>query len=111
MGKDIITFHSQIWPAELLASAGRGDRGGEPGGYGELNLPTEVVSSEYLTMEGKQFSSARGVVIYLRDVLERYQVDALRYFICAAGPELSLIHISEPTRLGMISYAVFCLKK
>src|SRR5450759_1442813 len=27
------------------------------------------------------------------------------------APELSLIHISEPTRLGMISYAVFCLKK
>src|SRR5450759_5763917 len=26
-------------------------------------------------------------------------------------PTLSLIHISEPTRLGMISYAVFCLKK
>src|SRR5450756_3123219 len=28
-----------------------------------------------------------------------------------AGNYLSLIHISEPTRLGMISYAVFCLKK
>src|SRR5450756_322991 len=28
-----------------------------------------------------------------------------------AALELSLIHISEPTRLGMISYAVFCLKK
>src|SRR5450756_1280912 len=27
------------------------------------------------------------------------------------GTVLSLIHISEPTRLGMISYAVFCLKK
>src|SRR5450756_2908876 len=27
------------------------------------------------------------------------------------GIALSLIHISEPTRLGMISYAVFCLKK
>ena len=27
------------------------------------------------------------------------------------GLSLSLIHISEPTRLGMISYAVFCLKK
>src|SRR5450759_2658125 len=26
-------------------------------------------------------------------------------------PTLTLIHISEPTRLGMISYAVFCLKK
>src|SRR5450759_3532267 len=29
----------------------------------------------------------------------------------APVPSLSLIHISEPTRLGMISYAVFCLKK
>src|SRR5450759_5471145 len=29
----------------------------------------------------------------------------------AASCSLSLIHISEPTRLGMISYAVFCLKK
>ena len=87
MGRDNITFHSQIWPAELLAYDGRGDRGGEPGEYGELNLPTEVVSSEFLTMEGKQFSSSRGVVIYVRDVLARYQPDALRYFISAAGPE------------------------
>src|SRR5690349_15353188 len=87
MGKDNITFHSQIWPAELLAYDGRGDRGGEPGEYGTLNLPTEVVSSEFLTMEGKQFSSSRGVVIYVRDVLARYQPDALRYFISAAGPE------------------------
>src|SRR5215212_1391565 len=87
MGKDNITFHSQIWPAELLGYAGRGAKGGEPGVYGELNLPTEVVSSEFLTMEGKQFSSSRGVVIYVRDVLARYQPDALRYFISAAGPE------------------------
>jgi methionyl-tRNA synthetase len=87
MGKDNITFHSQIWPAELLGYDGRGDKDGEPGEYGALNLPTEVVSSEYLTMEGRQFSSSRGVVIYVRDVLERYQPDALRYFISAAGPE------------------------
>ncbi len=87
MGKDNITFHSQIWPAELLAYDGRGERGGEPGELGTLNLPTEVVSSEFLTMEGRQFSSSRGVVIYVRDVLERYQADALRYFISAAGPE------------------------
>jgi methionyl-tRNA synthetase len=87
MGKDNITFHSQIWPAELLAHNGQGSRGGEQGPFGDLQLPTEVVSSEFLTMEGKQFSSSRGVVIYVRDVLERYQADALRYFICAAGPE------------------------
>ena len=87
MGKDNITFHSQIWPAEILAYDGLGNKGGKPGPYGELQLPTEVVSSEFLTMEGKQFSSSRGVVIYVRDVLQRYQPDALRYFISAAGPE------------------------
>ena len=87
MGKDNITFHSQIWPAELLAYDGLGDRGGKPGLFGALQLPTEVGSSEFLTMEGKQFSSSRGVVIYVRDFLQRYQPDALRYFISAAGPE------------------------
>ncbi|HYJ67300.1 MAG TPA: methionine--tRNA ligase [Nocardioidaceae bacterium] len=87
MGKDNITFHSQIWPSELLAYDGRGDRGGSPGEYGTLNLPTEVVSSEFLTMEGRQFSTSRSVVIYVRDVLERYGPDALRYFISVAGPE------------------------
>ena len=87
MGKDNITFHSQIWPAELLGYSGRGSRGGEPGPFGDLQLPTEVVSSEFLTMEGKKFSSSRGVVIYVRDFLARYQPDALRYFIAVAGPE------------------------
>ncbi|WP_448760309.1 methionine--tRNA ligase [Actinomyces oricola] len=87
MGKDNIVFHSQIWPAELLGYNGQGSRGGGPGDLGVLNLPTEVVSSEFLTMEGKKFSSSHGIVIYVRDFLSRYQADALRYFICAAGPE------------------------
>ena len=87
MGKDNIVFHSQIWPAELLAYSGKGSKGGEPRQYGELNLPTEVVSSEYLTMEGKKFSSSKKVVIYVRDLLARYQADAFRYFVAAAGPE------------------------
>ena len=87
MGKDNIVFHSQIWPAELLGYNGQGAAGGEPGCLGVLNLPTEVVSSEFLTMEGKKFSSSHGIVIYVRDFLQRYQADALRYFICAAGPE------------------------
>ncbi|BDA63965.1 methionine--tRNA ligase [Actinomyces capricornis] len=87
MGKDNIVFHSQIWPAELLGHNGQGERGGAPGELGVLNLPTEVVSSEFLTMEGRKFSSSHGIVIYVRDFLQRYQADALRYFICAAGPE------------------------
>jgi methionyl-tRNA synthetase len=89
MGKDNIVFHSQIWPAELLAHNGQGSRGGEPGEYGVLNLPTEVVSSEFLTFGDGQFSTSRGNVIYVGDFLERYGPDALRYYICAAGPETS----------------------
>ncbi|MCK9870931.1 methionine--tRNA ligase [Nocardiopsis dassonvillei] len=87
MGKDNIVFHSVVWPAILLGHNGEGDRGGEPGPLGELNVPTEVVSSEFLTMEGRKFSSSRRVVIYVRDFLERYSADALRYYIMAAGPE------------------------
>ena len=87
MGKDNITFHSQIWPAELLAYSGKGSKGGQPRQYGELNLPTEVVSSEFLTMEGRKFSSSKKVVIYVRDLLSRYQADAFRYFVASAGPE------------------------
>jgi methionyl-tRNA synthetase len=87
MGKDNIVFHSVIWPAILLGANGEGDRAGEPGPLGALKVPTEVVSSEFLTMEGRKFSSSRRVVIYVRDFLERYSADALRYFIMAAGPE------------------------
>jgi methionyl-tRNA synthetase len=42
-----------------------------------------------MTMESKQFSTSRGHVILVGDMLARYQPDALRYYICAAGPETS----------------------
>ncbi|MEZ2122434.1 MULTISPECIES: methionine--tRNA ligase [unclassified Corynebacterium] len=87
MGKDNITFHSQIWPGELLGYRGLGARGGEEGEFGALQLPTEVVSSEYLTMSGSKFSSSKGVVIYVKDFLKEFGPDPLRYFIAVAGPE------------------------
>jgi len=87
MGKDNIVFHAEIWPAMLLGYAGHGAKGGSAGPLGQLNLPSEVVSSEFLTMEGKKFSSSRQVVIYVKDFLDRYDVDALRYYVAVAGPE------------------------
>jgi methionyl-tRNA synthetase len=87
MGKDNITFHAQIWPALLLGHNGAGDHGGEPGPYGTLNLPSEIASSEFLTMSGSKFSTSRGTVIYLGDFLREFGPDSLRYFIAAAGPE------------------------
>ena len=87
MGKDNITFHAQIWPALLLGHNGAGDKGGTPGKYGTLNLPSEIASSEFLKMSGSKFSTSRGTVIYVRDFLEEFGPDSLRYFISAAGPE------------------------
>jgi methionyl-tRNA synthetase len=74
MGKDNITFHTVLWPAILI-------------GAGNLELPDEIVASEYLNMAGKKLSTSRGQVIYVRDVLERYDPDALRYYLMIAGPE------------------------
>ena len=73
-------------PSEMLAYNGQGSKGGETGKLGPLNMPEQVVASEFMTMEGKKFSSSRGIVIYVKDILARYPVDAVRYYISVAGP-------------------------
>src|SRR6266852_2083603 len=85
MGKDNIVFHTTIWPSILL---GYGNGGEIAGGRGEpLQLPYNVVSSAFLTMEGRKFSTSRQVGIYVRDFLSRYDADALRFYLMLAGPE------------------------
>jgi len=84
IGKDNVAFHTVIWPSILLGYGSGGEYGA---GRGDLVLPYDVVSSEFLTMEGKQFSTSRNVVIYVRDVLSRYHPDSLRFFLTIAGPE------------------------
>jgi methionyl-tRNA synthetase len=76
MGKDNITFHTVMWPAILL-------------GVGDLELPYDVVSSEFLTMEGRQLSTSRRHVIEVGDFLSRYDPDPLRFYLTIAGPESS----------------------
>ena len=83
-GKDNIVFHTVIWPAMLL---GYGKGGEYAGGIAPLELPDNVFATEYLTMEGKQFSTSRHHSIYVRDFLDRYDPDPLRYYLVAAGPE------------------------
>ena len=84
MGKDNIVFHTVIWPSMLLGYREGGELGA---GRGPLELPDNVASSEFLTMEGKKFSSSRGAQILVRDFLSRYDPDSLRYFLSIAGPE------------------------
>ena len=78
MGKDNITFHTVLWPA-ILMGASDPER--------PYELPDDIVASEFLHMEGSKLSTSRGNVIYVRDVLDRYDADALRYYLMIAGPE------------------------
>ena len=83
-GKDNIVFHTVIWPSMLI---GYGDGGEVGAGEAARSCPTTSSRREFLTMEGKQFSTSRGHSIYVRDFLERYDPDPLRYYLIAAGPE------------------------
>ena len=77
MGKDNIVFHTVILAEHVARVWKRWDvRCGSV--YPEL--PDNVASSEFLTMEGKKFSSSRGVQILVR-LPRRYDPDALRYFL------------------------------
>ncbi|RLP10696.1 methionine--tRNA ligase [Propionibacterium australiense] len=88
MGKDNIVFHSVIWPSMLLGLNGEGSHGGARSAeLGTLNLPTEVVSSEFLTMKGSKVDTSHGVVIYVGDFIREFGPDTLRYYIAVAGPE------------------------
>lgn len=88
MGKDNIVFHSVIWPGILLGADGEGALGGQLSPVlGRLDLPTEIVSSEFLTMRGSKVASSRGASIFVGDFLREFGPDALRYFIAVAGPE------------------------
>jgi methionyl-tRNA synthetase len=85
MGQDNIVFHTTIWPAILL---GYGNGGEIAGGRGEpLQLPYNVVSTANLNMEGKKFSTSRGIAIFVNDFLSRYEADPLRFYAIIAGPE------------------------
>lgn len=74
IGKDNIPFHTLIWPAMLL-------------GYGNLKLPHDVPANEYLTLEGRQFSTSRNWAVWLPDYLERHDPDPLRYILSVNMPE------------------------
>ncbi len=74
-GKDNIPFHTIILPALLL---GNGEN---------WHLPDQIVSSEYLTLEGRKISTSQNYAIWVKDLLENYEADSIRYFFITNGPE------------------------
>ena len=74
-GKDNIPFHTIVLPSLLLA-------------HGEgLHLPDEIISSEYMTLEGRKISTSQNWAIWAKDLISKYDPDTIRYFIIANGPE------------------------
>ena len=74
-GKDNIPFHTIILPSLLLAHGGG------------LRLPDEIISSEYMTLEGSKISTSRGHAVWAKELAECYPPDTIRYFFLINGPE------------------------
>lgn len=73
-GKDNIPFHTIILPSILKSK-------------GNLGLPSQILSTEYVTLEGKQLSTSRNWAVWVPDFLEKYDPDSLRYYCINNGPE------------------------
>jgi methionyl-tRNA synthetase len=67
VGKEIVRFHTVIWPAMLMSMG--------------LPLPRKVMSHGWLLLEGGKMSKSRGNVVDPVKLIGRYGVDALKYFL------------------------------
>lgn len=74
-GKDNITFHTIILPALLIAMEEN------------YHLPDVMVATQYLNINSEKISKSKGNGITVKQMIEKYNVDSLRYYMIAHGPE------------------------
>ena len=54
---------------------------------GAWKLPDDIISSEFMTLEGRRISTSLNWAIWVKDIVDRYHPDSIRYFFIASGPE------------------------
>lgn len=54
---------------------------------GDILARYDIISSEYLALEGRKISTSQNWAIWAKDIIEKYNPDSLRYFFIANGPE------------------------
>lgn len=74
LGKDIIRFHAVYWPAMLMSA--------------NLPLPKELIVHGFITSGGRKMSKSIGNVVDPYEMIEKFGVEPLRYFLLSQIPTL-----------------------
>ena len=89
VGKEIVRFHSIIWPAMLMSMG--------------MPLPKKVFGHGWLLLDGGKMSKSKGNVVDPYLLAERYGVDALRYFLLREFPFGTDGNFSNEALIGRIN--------
>ena len=89
VGKEIVRFHTIIWPALLMAL--------------DLPIPEQVYGHGWILFANDKMSKSKGNIVYPEPMIERYGIDALKYFLLrefAFGQDGSYTHRNFITRIN-----------
>jgi len=82
-GKDNIPFHAIIFPA-LIKAIGL-----------DYQLPKYIISSGYVNTNDEKMSKSKGNLVTINELVKKYNVDTLRYYLIANGPEKKDVNFSD----------------
>ncbi|MGT2948368.1 methionine--tRNA ligase [Streptococcus devriesei] len=90
VGKDILRFHSIYWPIMLMML--------------DMKLPERLIAHGWFVMKDGKMSKSKGNVVYPEMLVERYGLDALRYYLMRSLPVGSDGTFTPEDYVGRINY-------